>query len=652
MKSAVIRISSLIVLVFIYISCKDRTKVDPNPIDISDITASDIQVYSAKLTSSITKVGTEQISEHGFAYSKTSESPTTSDVTLKLGSVDPTTPTPINFAGTLNNLEPKTEYFVRAFASTAAGTYFSKTTKFTTSDIIQPVVKTDGFENVTHNAARLKGSITTKGTHAISEYGLVWGATADPTTSNTTKSSTKADIANFPSNFTANADNLTPNTTYHFRAYVISNNVTSYGANTSFKTGEIMQPKPETGNATDITTSSAKLAATIASGGTLPISERGVVWATTANPTTSNFKASINGNVTNFPASYEVNANNLSLNTVYNYRAYVISEGVTTYGENKTFRTQDAFQPKVVTEEAKAAENLATIFGTITERGSHNITEFGVVWGTGSNPTTANSKASTTGNVTNFPHRFSFEARSLNPATTYNYRAFVTMNGVTTYGENKTFVTSVTEPRVTTGDVFTITGRGTVMTGVVNSQGSFPITEIGIVYGTANNPTTSDSKLSKNGAGVTFPHNFEFITNSFAGTSTIYFRAYVISNGQTYYGVSKVARAIPPSLSAGTNSVSGSTYTLRGSVTAAGTYDIREYGIVWSSTSNTPTTSHNKLAITTAPSTIPINFTRTVSLSTIGSCRGVYYRTYAITSNGTTYYSTNIGNFATSGCIN
>lgn len=652
MKTFLYRVSSLFFVFTALNGCKDKI---PNaiPIEFAETSGTNITEFTVTLSSAITKSGSQEISDHGFAFSASSETPDISAGSIKKGAVDMTTPTPIEFSGTLNGLEANTEYFVRPYAVTAQATHFGNVLKVKTLDISQPAIKTDGSEAVTHNSARLKGSIGAKGTHPITEYGLVWATAANPTTSVTTKYSVKSNVTTFPAAFNTTASNLTPNTTYNFRAYVISDGVTTYGANTTVRASAVNPPAITTGNADNITVSSARLGGTITTAGTLAITERGVVWGASANPTTANQKASVSGNVTTFPHNYTVNANGLNMNTTYNYRAYVISNGVTTYGENKTFKTSEQVAPGIRTDDGpKIGDNVATVWGTLTARGSHPISEYGICWNTSANPTTGNSKKTYSGDVTVFPKQFDALMENLNPATTYHYRAYVIMNGTTTYGDNKSFVSSVSEPRVTTGDVFSISGRGTVLTGSVNSQGSFPITEIGIVYGPNNNPTTSNTRLSKSGSGVTYPHNYEFLVQGgFSGTGAVYFRAYVISNGTTYYGASKIARALPPGLSTGTNSLSGSAYTLRGSVNSAGTYPIREYGIVWSSTSNTPTTSHNKLAVTGSPS-IPINFTRTLAISTIGYCRGVTYRAYAITTDGTTYYAPTSASFSTGGCVN
>lgn len=74
---------------------------------------------------------------------------------------------------------------------------------------------------------------------------------------------------------------------------------------------------------------------TSAGGGT--ISERGIVWGTSANPTVSNFKQPISGTT----GSFTVTLRGLTANTTYHYRAYAINESGTSYGADQTFTTKE-----------------------------------------------------------------------------------------------------------------------------------------------------------------------------------------------------------------------------------------------------------------------------------------------------------------------
>lgn len=98
----------------------------------------------------------------------------------------------------------------------------------------------------------------------------------------------------------------------------------------------IAAPAVTTGSATDIAIKTATLAGNVtsASGGT--ISERGVCWGLSENPTTSSSKATAAGTT----GAYTVSATGLSAVKTYHYRAYAINEHSTAYGSDQTFTTE------------------------------------------------------------------------------------------------------------------------------------------------------------------------------------------------------------------------------------------------------------------------------------------------------------------------
>lgn len=621
------------------VSFKTSNIIQPT---VNTVAAENINHISAKLNGSLTARGTNAISEYGIVWATTAN-PTTA-VTTKYRVAANVTNFPHNFTTIAGSLSPNTTYYFRAYVISGGVTSYGQNLSFSTSTVQQPGIRTDDASDIGTNTAVLKGTVLTAGSYGISEYGIVYGTAANPTTSNT-KKAINGDVNNFPRAFSVTADGLALNTTYNYRAYVISNGVTTYGANQTFKTIDMAQPAIVTGNASDITINSAKLGGSITAGGTHAITERGVVWATSANPTTSNSKVSIAGNVANFPNNFTIDANGLALNTTYNYRAYVIMNGVTSYGENKTFKTQDSFQPKISTGDAKASDNESALMGTITERGSHAISEYGVVWGTAANPTTGNSKASVSGNVNNFPHSYTVTASGLSPNTRYNYRAYVIMNGTTTYGDNKIFTTGVNTPSVTTVGSSGITVNSATLQGRVSSAGSYPVTEIGIAWGTSNNPTTANNKASKTGTGVALPHTYTFNATGLSHSTTYYYRAYVISNGVVYYGNSSTFRTpvyvnVTLSTSTQREAITGG-WRVYGTINAAGSLKITEYGIAYwppgrNPSTNVPTFMRNTVANNAILAT-PANFNKVIPNTAYGT---FYYSAYAITSEGKIHYGT------------
>jgi len=613
--------------------------------ELDRVAVADITISSAALSSAISKAGNQDIQEHGFIYSEREGD--TEGVKTAFGAIDPTRPTPIGFGEGISGLKMNTTYYVRSYAVTRMGTTYGEESNFKTLNIVQPGIRTDGSEGVTHNFARLRGTVTTKGTYAITQYGIVWGTAADPTVSLTTKVAVNGDVTTFPRAFTVNAESLSPATTYNFRAYVIANNVVSYGSNMTFKTSDILQPGIRTDASSALTVNSARLAGTVLSKGTFPITEYGIVWGTATNPTTAGSKFTQNGDVATVPASFSTTATGLNPNTVYYYRAYVISNNITTYGAEQNFRTPAVVQPQITTGGAGGiTANSARLDGSLTAAGSYAITEYGVCWSTSANPTTANSRVSEYGNVTSFPRGFTVTAGGLNPSTTYYYRAYVISNGVTTYGGQQSFSTSsVVQPGISTEGSGGITINSARLSGTLTSGGSYSISEYGICWSTSANPTTANSRVSEYDNVSSFPRNFTITAGGLNAATTYHYRAYVISNGVTTYGANQSFRTADPVQPRVTTIGAAGLTIIRfdGRVDAGGSYGISEYGICYSTSTNNPTIANPKLVAGGNPGSFPHSYSVTLNDAALRSI--YYYRAYVI-SNGIAYYG-NVGVLST-----
>jgi len=97
----------------------------------------------------------------------------------------------------------------------------------------------------------------------------------------------------------------------------------------------IEQPVVITSNVTDITSNSAVCGGEVISDGGASVTERGICWSTTSNPTISNHHAN-NGTGT---GSYSVTITDLSPNTRYYVRAFATNSEGTAYGEDVSFIT-------------------------------------------------------------------------------------------------------------------------------------------------------------------------------------------------------------------------------------------------------------------------------------------------------------------------
>ena len=124
--------------------------------------------------------------------------------------------------------------------------------------------------------------------------------------------------------------------------------------------------------------------------------------------------------------------------TTYYVRAYAINKKGTAYGEQKSFTTKADALPTVTTSSAtNITYTSATIGGNVTADGGATVTERGVVYGTGQNPTTSNSKVQS-GSGTG---AFTCSLTNLQEGTTYYVRAYAVNQKGITYGGEMSFIT-------------------------------------------------------------------------------------------------------------------------------------------------------------------------------------------------------------------
>lgn len=99
-------------------------------------------------------------------------------------------------------------------------------------------------------------------------------------------------------------------------------------------------PEVTTGEVTDITVSSANCGVEVTFDGNVTVTERGICWSTSQNPTiedNSTSKVYYNGDYNS--GYYYAKMTDLEHNTTYYVRAYATNEVGTAYGEEVSFTT-------------------------------------------------------------------------------------------------------------------------------------------------------------------------------------------------------------------------------------------------------------------------------------------------------------------------
>jgi pectinesterase len=185
----------------------------------------DISTTFATSGGVISSDGNSAITVKGVCWNKTG-SPTTADSTTKDGS----TSTP--FSSSLTGLLAGTKYYVRAYAVNSAGTAYGNELNFTTLTVlVAPTVTTDSVKNVVNTDATGYGTVTAWGGSTITDRGICWSKSHNPTITNDYNSSGTGS-----GSFVTPIGGLVLGTTYYARAYATNSTGTSYGAELTFTT--------------------------------------------------------------------------------------------------------------------------------------------------------------------------------------------------------------------------------------------------------------------------------------------------------------------------------------------------------------------------------------------------------------------------------
>lgn len=427
-----------------------------------------------------------------------------------------------NFQFELTGLYENTTFYYCAYVdSELSGMCYGELKSFTTSGVPGvPAVTTANITNITQSSATAGGNVTSEGCATVTERGVVYSTSENPTTSN----GTKVTATGTTGDFTCNLTGLNANTTYYVKAFATNNEGTSYGSQKSFKTNSA--PTVQTSNIYYVTETSARGGGTIMSDGGADISEKGIVFSTSQNPTTSS-GTKITSNATS--AAYPCDMTGLSPATTYYVRAYATNSVVTSYGEQKSFTTNSsASSPTVTTASiSNIAETTATAGGNVTSDGGATVIQRGVVYSTSPNPTTSNTKITASGTT----GAFTCNLEGLTKGETYYVRAFATNNQGTSYGSQQEF-TTLSLPTVITSAVYLFGTDYAIAGGNVTGAGGSSISERGIVYSTSPNPSTGDNKVTASGTTGEFSCELNGLTSN----TVYYIKAFATNSEGTAYG--------------------------------------------------------------------------------------------------------------------
>jgi uncharacterized protein (TIGR02145 family) len=271
----------------------------------------------------VTVQGTTEVTTRGICWS-TTQNPTITNSHTSDGTGTGA------FTSNLTNLSPATIYYVRAYATNAAGISYGNQVQFTTSVSQTPTVTTTNITNISTTTATGGGNVIAQGMTAVTVRGVCWSTTQNPTIANNhTSDGTGTGV------FISNLTGLSPATIYYVRAYATNTAGTAYGSQVQFTTSAGQTPTVTTTTITNITTTTATGGGYVTAQGTTAVTARGVCWSTSQNPTITNSLTSNGSGI----GAFTSNITGLSPATIYYVRGYATNSAGTAYGNQVNFTT-------------------------------------------------------------------------------------------------------------------------------------------------------------------------------------------------------------------------------------------------------------------------------------------------------------------------
>ena len=570
-----------------------------------------------------------------------------------------------------------TTYYLRAYAriNNGSNVYSDNelvftTYTFATIDVIIPTA-TDDILSIT---AKITGNLLTTGGTTVTQRGIVWSTNPNPTISDSRTNNGPGGIGLF----VGELNGLSAGTLYYVRAYAINIAGVAYSSTRSFTTDTspavttvdmaynnlyrlafvgptIKQSATASGSITNINGD--------------PITEVGVVWSTlntNIDIDTNQGKVSLTTGITN---NFNVKIPDLTINTLYYYRAYAVNSAGVGYGTIKQFKTLGTSTPTglpTVTRVSTPSE-LNSTPGSVTLRAFVDKTAFGnsdfygepltvgFLYTVGSNPFTrvvVSTNYLLSDAQLNPPANYFTTNLTLPTGFSYIIRAFSQFKGYPfdVVGESTTSwnLGVYNFPTLTTKTATSISFSGAQSGGVISNNGGDTVISRGVVWTTdefADPIYPDDSNNNISGSGVDYN---AAITGLIEGT-IYYYRAFARNSAGVGYG-NKRSLTTTSRVGVATNAGSALTAnsaTLNGTtaVELGGYVDIDEVGFYWStSETSLPLQPAVGTTVTTTATKVPAgadvqpgNFSSTItSLSP-----GVTYYFVAYTTNPA---GTNIGN--------
>jgi uncharacterized protein (TIGR02145 family) len=488
--------------------------------------------------------------------------------------------------------------------------------------LVAPIAITESSSNIQSFSATLNGTVNANNlsTTVIFEWGptLTYGDTVIVTPSSNSLSS---DIA-----VSHNITGLQPGTVYHFRIKAKNAVNVTFGSDSVFTTPAAIPTNLTTTEISEIKGNSAVSGGNVISDGGAPVTDRGICWSTSPNPSLEDNHISGGAGTGIFSSSLS----GLSLGTTYYVRVYATNSIGTNYGNKLTFTTYtgtvtdsegNVYNSINLGTQEWMAENLKTTKYQNGDLIPTNITDNTTWW---------NLTTGAVSDIDNVPDNSSTYGRL------YNWYAVTDSRNVCPIGWH---VPSDAEWTVLTDFL----GGESVAGGKLKEAGMTH-------WRSPNNGATNETGFTAIPSGYRNQSGFGANTNGYWWSSTVYNTedAFMRMMSPDYIYLSKSSSGKPHGYSVrcisdseptivlpmltttAASSITATTATCGGIISNGGTSSVTARGVCWSISSN-PTLADSFTTNGTGTGIFESSITGLVANITY------YIRAYATNSEGTTY---------------
>ena len=509
-----------------------------------------------------------------------------------------------------------------------------------------------GISDLSTTSVTISAKITIANTTSPYIYGIAVGTNSNVSVSNYFKKETDAGSGNGTITISKSFYGLSSGTTYYYIVFVYYNGNYYYGTAKSFTTTS-STPSPTftatTNEPSFVGYTTARLSGSFDIKNATKSYDVGFFISTNSVPSSTNtlgtYKTTLSA--ANYSETLERVVSGLVENTKYYYRAYVLYDGSYHYGSTKSFTTKVS-----TTTTINATTNDATSIGqtTATLNGSFNIQnasksyDVGFFISTNSVPTADNALKNykSTFSDTNYSGNRTASVTGLTAGTKYYFRAYVLYDGEYYYGATKSFTTTNPTPQftytVTTKDATNIGQTIATLNAAIVVQNASKSFEIGFFYCTSGTPSASN-KIGNPKKTITtssYDNTPYADLTGLTANKTYYFRAYVLYDGEYYYGATKSFTTTNPTpqftytiTTKDATNIGQTTATLNAAIVVQNASKSFEIGFFYC-TSGTPSASNKignpKKTITTSS----YNNTPYADLTGLTANKTYYFRAYVL----------------------